>query len=139
MGHGQLHSRLRLDPRVEVLERVNARTLQADQLIFPADLVVADVSFISLTLLLPAFVRVAPGAQWLLLVKPQFEVGRGQVGKGGVVRDDGLRQAAVDSVVEAARESGYHCIGRADSRVAGPRGNREIFARFEARGEDPAG
>ena len=139
VGHGQLHSRLRLDPRVEVLERVNARTLEADQLAFRAELVVADVSFISLRLLLPAFVRVAPGAQWLLLVKPQFEVGRGQVGKGGVVRDDGLRQAAVDSVVEAAREFGYHCIGRADSRVAGPRGNREIFARFEARGEDPAG
>ena len=70
-------------------------------------------------------------------------MGRGQVGKGGVVRDDGLRQAAVDSVIEAAQEFGYHCIGRADSRVAGPRGNREIFARFEARGdarsEDPTG
>ena len=96
------------------------------------DLVVADVSFISLALLKPGLVRAAPGADWLLMVKPQFEVGREQVGKGGVVRDDGLREAAVDSVVQAAAEHGYLCLGRAESRLAGPRGNREVFARFEA-------
>ena len=130
VGHGQLHSRLRIDPRVEVVERVNARHLVSDQVAFPVDLVVADVSFISLALLLPGFVRVAPGAEWLLLVKPQFEVGREQVGKGGVVRDDGLRQAAVDSVIEAAGLIGYGALGQAESRLSGPRGNREIFVRF---------
>ena len=130
VGHGQLHSRLRIDPRVEVVERVNARHLVSDQVAFPVDLVVADVSFISLALLLPGFARVAPGAEWLLLVKPQFEVGREQVGKGGVVRDDGLRQAAVDSVIEAANLIGYGALGQAESRLSGPRGNREIFVRF---------
>ena len=130
VGHGQLHSRLRLDPRVEVLERVNARNLEPEHVLFPVDLVVADVSFISLTLLLPGIARVAPGAEWVLMVKPQFEVGRDRVGKGGVVRDDALRESAVTRVVEAAETIGYRNTDRADSRLAGPRGNREIFVRF---------
>ena len=131
VGHGQLHSRLRLDSRVVVIERLNARYLEPHQVPFVANLVVADVSFISLALLVPRFVAVAPGAHWLLLVKPQFEVGREQVGKGGVVRDDRLREEAVAGIVEAASGNGYRCLGRAESRLAGPRGNREVFAHFE--------
>ena len=138
VGHGQLHSRLRLDARVEVLERVNARALEPEQVTFPVDLVVADLSFISLTLVLPRFARVAPGAEWLLMVKPQFEVGREQVGKGGVVRDGALRESAVTQVIEAAERSGYRSTGRAESRLAGPRGNREIFVRFEPEGPQGA-
>jgi 23S rRNA (cytidine1920-2'-O)/16S rRNA (cytidine1409-2'-O)-methyltransferase len=137
VGQGQLHSRLCLDERVVVLDGCNARNLEPDQIGFSVDLVVADVSFISLGLLMPGLVRSAPGAEWLLLVKPQFEVGREQVGKGGVVRDDGLREAAVVSVIGAAQGHGYRCVGRAESRLAGPRGNREVFARFEA--PDPGG
>lgn len=127
VGRGQFHSRLRNDPRVELHERVNARYLEAGDLPGEFDLVVADVSFISLRLLFPAFVRVAPGADWLLLVKPQFEVGREHVGKGGVVRDDGLREGAVASLLEAAAKHGYRLDGRSESRLTGPRGNREIF------------
>ena len=137
VGHGQLHSRLRLDPRVEVLERVNARDLEPEHVLFSVDLVVADVSFISLTLLLPGIARVTPGAEWVLMVKPQFEVGRDRVGKGGVVRDDALRESAVNRVVEAAQRIGYRNTGRADSRLAGPRGNREIFVRFEPEAPRP--
>jgi 23S rRNA (cytidine1920-2'-O)/16S rRNA (cytidine1409-2'-O)-methyltransferase len=137
VGHGQLHSRLRIDPRVEVVERFNARELSPEQIAFPVELVVADVSFISLSLLMPAFARAAPGAEWLLLVKPQFEVGREQVGKGGVVRDDSLRESAVSKVIEAAGTRGYAAVGRAESQLPGPRGNREIFVRFRPRGTDP--
>jgi len=137
VGHGQLHSRLRVDPRVEVVERVNARQLSPEHVSFPVDLVVADVSFISLSLLLPGFARCAPEAEWLLLVKPQFEGGRDQVGKGGVVRDDALRESAVASVVEAAGASGYSAVDRAESRLPGPRGNREIFVRFRPRAPSP--
>jgi len=136
VGHGQFHSRLRLEPRVSVLERVNARSLTPEQVPFAVELLVADVSFISLTLLLPRFAEVAPAARWLLLVKPQFEVGRDQVGKGGVVRDDALRASAVDAVVEAAGRCGHRCTGQAESRLAGPRGNREIFVRLEPASED---
>ncbi len=94
------------------------------------ELVVADVSFISLRLLLPRLHAVAPAAELLLLVKPQFEVGRGQVGKGGVVRDEGLRAAAVASVRSAAEALGYRLQGQAESRLAGPKGNREVFLRL---------
>jgi 23S rRNA (cytidine1920-2'-O)/16S rRNA (cytidine1409-2'-O)-methyltransferase len=127
VGYGQLDAKLRSDPRVVVLERVNARALEASMLGDAIDLVVADVAFISLRLVVPALAAVASNAQWLLLVKPQFEVGRDQVGKGGVVRDDALRTAAVESVRGAAEGLGWQEIARADSRVAGPKGNREIF------------
>lgn len=127
VGYGQLDAKLRSDPRVIVRERINARNLEAAQVPEPVDLVVADVAFISLRLVVPALAAVAPRAEWLLLVKPQFEVGREQVGKGGVVRDDALRAAAVESVRGATEGLGWHEIARADSRVAGPKGNREIF------------
>jgi len=127
VGYGQLHERLRQDDRVTVLERTHARDLEPAALPAGIRWVTADVSFISLRLLLPAIARVAPAADCLLLVKPQFEVGREQVGKGGVVRDDALREAAVDAVAAAAAELGYTEAGRVDSRVSGPKGNREIF------------
>jgi len=127
VGYGLLDAKLRDDPRVVVRERINARSLEAAQVPEPVELVVADVAFISLRLVVPALAMVAPRAEWLLLVKPQFEVGREQVGKGGVVRDDALRVAAVESVRGAAEGLGWHEIARADSRVAGPKGNREIF------------
>jgi 23S rRNA (cytidine1920-2'-O)/16S rRNA (cytidine1409-2'-O)-methyltransferase len=127
VGYGQLAEKLRQDPRVRLLERTNARHLDASRLPGPVDLVVADVSFISLRLLLPRLREVAPGATWLLMVKPQFEVGREKVGKGGVVRDPVLRAAAADSVAASAAEFGYVEQGRSDSRIPGPKGNREIF------------
>ncbi|MEM9177955.1 MAG: TlyA family RNA methyltransferase, partial [Myxococcota bacterium] len=102
VGHSQIHSRLRLDSRVEVHERVNARHLDPAAFPGPFDLFVVDVSFISLALILPALHACAPAAQGLLLVKPQFEVGREHVGKGGVVRDDALRAGAVDGVAAVA-------------------------------------
>ncbi len=127
VGHAQLHERLRQDPRVVALEKTNARTLTRDQLPEPVELVVIDVSFISTRLILPGVRSAAPDADVLVMVKPQFEVGREQVGKGGVVRDDALRIHACDQVRDAAVELGYRECGRADSRVAGPKGNREIF------------
>jgi len=127
VGWGQLHARLRADPRVRVHERVNARELGPEHVDGPVDLIVADVSFISLRLLLNAFLEVAPDSKWILLVKPQFEVGRDRVGRGGVVRDDSLRQSAVEDVVEAGARLGYARLAQVDSRLAGPKGNREIF------------
>lgn len=127
VGRGQLHSKLLADERVIAHDRVNARELDRSLLPQPVSLVVADVSFISLRLLIPSMAHVAPAAEWVLMVKPQFEVGREKVGKGGVVRDDADRQAAADSVIACAREHGYLLRGQADSRVAGPKGNREIF------------
>jgi 23S rRNA (cytidine1920-2'-O)/16S rRNA (cytidine1409-2'-O)-methyltransferase len=127
VGYGQLCERLRRDERVTVLERTNARTLAADLLPEAVGLVTADVSFISLRLLLPRLAAVAAGADLLVLVKPQFEVGREQVGKGGVVRDDGLRAAAVARVRECAETLGYAAAGQAESRLSGPKGNREVF------------
>jgi 23S rRNA (cytidine1920-2'-O)/16S rRNA (cytidine1409-2'-O)-methyltransferase len=127
VGHGQLHERLRADPRVTVVERSNARTLDADAIPEPVDLVTVDVSFISARLLLPHLAELAPRAAWLILVKPQFEVGRSEVGRGGVVRDDALRRAAVDAVRRAAEALGWSPAGEAESRLAGPKGNREVF------------
>lgn len=134
VGYGQLHSRLRADPRVAVLERTNARELGSGQLPEPVDLVTVDVSFISVRLLLPRLAELAPRANLLILVKPQFEVGREQVGRGGVVRDDALRQAAVEDVGAVAEELGWERVGQAESRLAGPKGNREIFVLFRPRG-----
>jgi 23S rRNA (cytidine1920-2'-O)/16S rRNA (cytidine1409-2'-O)-methyltransferase len=133
VGYGQLDARLRGDPRVHVRDRTNARHLELDALPEPVSFVTADVSFISLRLVLPALVRCAPDAEWLLLVKPQFEVGPEHVGKGGVVRDDALRAAAADAVAREAERLGFEEVGRCDSRVAGPAGNREIFVRLSPR------
>lgn len=127
VGYGQLDLRLRGDPRVRVLERTNARTLRPEDVPEPVGLVTLDLAFISATLVLPRIPEVAAGAQVLVLVKPQFEVGRERVGKGGVVRDPALREAAVQRVAAAARELGYRERGRAESRLPGPKGNREIF------------
>jgi 23S rRNA (cytidine1920-2'-O)/16S rRNA (cytidine1409-2'-O)-methyltransferase len=126
VGYGQLHPRLRADPRVVVRERENARALTAEALGEPVDLVVGDLSFISLRLVLPAVKRLLkPGGQAVLLVKPQFEVGKGEVGKGGVVREEGKRRAALQAVAEAARALGFEVLGHAESPIEGPAGNRE--------------
>lgn len=125
VGRGLLHWRLRQDPRVVVIERTNARDLQGFP--EPVSLVVVDVSFISLEKVLPAIRRAAPDAEVVALFKPQFEVGRGDVGKGGIVRD----RAAVDAALERFRqwcgENGYTVVAEAASEVAGAEGNREIF------------
>ncbi len=126
VGYGQLHPRLRGDPRVIVRERENARLLTADALGEKVDLVTGDLSFISLRLVLPAVKAILKaGGDALLLVKPQFEVGKGEVGKGGVVRDDAKRRAALDAVEAAARDLGFEVMGEAESPIEGPAGNRE--------------
>ena len=126
VGYGQLHPRLRGDPRVVVHERVNARFLEAGALGEDVDLAVADLSFISLRLVLPAVkALLRPGGRAILLVKPQFVVGTGEVGKGGVVREDAKRVAALQGVEAAARELGFEVLGHAESPIAGPAGNRE--------------
>lgn len=127
VGHSQLHDKIRYDARVHVLEKTNARDLAPVHLPEPVSLVVLDVSFISIELLLGPIHGVAPKAELLLMVKPQFEVGKGQVGKGGVVLDDALREGAADKISGAAQAMGYREMGRVDSRVPGPKGNREIF------------
>jgi len=133
VGYGQLHTQLRADPRVRVLERTHARELTSEQLGGPVELVTVDVSFISLRLLLPALRALAPAAEFLALVKPQFEVGRGQVEKGGVVRDEAKRAQAVASVRACAEGLGLEAVGEAESRLAGPKGNREVFLRLRPR------
>ncbi len=126
VGYGQLHPRLRGDPRVVVHERVNARLLGAGALGEDVDLVVGDLSFISLRLVLPAVMALLrAGGRAILLVKPQFEVGKGEVGKGGVVRDDAKRLAALEGVEAAARGLGFEVLGHAESPIEGPAGNRE--------------
>ncbi|HVW19035.1 MAG TPA: TlyA family RNA methyltransferase [Solirubrobacteraceae bacterium] len=128
VAYGELHWRLRTDERVTVLERVNARALEPAELPYAPDLVVADVSFISLTKVLPAVLAaVAPRFDALVMVKPQFEVGRERVGKGGVVRDAADRRAAIDAVARAARELGAAVLGEAPSGLPGPKGNLETF------------
>jgi 23S rRNA (cytidine1920-2'-O)/16S rRNA (cytidine1409-2'-O)-methyltransferase len=125
VGYGQLHPRLRADPRVAVLERTNARTLA--ELPFPPQLAVCDVSFISVRLALPPVLRLcAPGWQAVVLVKPQFEAGREDVGKGGVVRDPVVRGRVVREVAEAALGWGAAPVGVVDSGLPGPKGNREL-------------
>jgi 23S rRNA (cytidine1920-2'-O)/16S rRNA (cytidine1409-2'-O)-methyltransferase len=128
VGYGQLAWALRTDERVTVLDRLNVRQLKPEQVAPAPGLVTADLSFISLTLVLPALVACARAdADFLLLVKPQFEVGRGRVGSGGVVRDPGLRAAAVASVAAAAATLGLGVAGVAASPLPGPAGNVEYF------------
>jgi 23S rRNA (cytidine1920-2'-O)/16S rRNA (cytidine1409-2'-O)-methyltransferase len=129
VAYGELHWRLRQDPRVTVIERTNARRLEPGDLPFRPDLIVADVSFISLTKVLPAVLAcAAPRFDCLAMVKPQFEAGRGRVGKGGVVRDPEIRAETVVAVAQAARADGWSVMGFAPSGLAGPAGNRETFA-----------
>ena len=127
VGYGQMEGALRADPRVRVLDRTNARSLTREQLPEQIELVTIDVSFISATLLLPRLPEVAPGAEVLVMVKPQFELGRDKVGEGGVVRSDPDRRAAVERVRQAGAELGYAEVGRAESKLPGPKGNREVF------------
>lgn len=128
VGYGQLAWALREDPRVHVLDRTNARGLQPDLLPWQPDLAVMDVSFISSAVVWPAVARcLHPAYRALVMVKPQFEVGRGNVGSGGVVRDPALRRDAVLGVARAIAGSGGHVAGAADSGTPGPKGNREIF------------
>ena len=126
VGYGQLHPRLRGDARVIVLERTNARAVT--ELPFPPDLIVCDVSFISVRTALPQLLRLAqPGWEGVVLVKPQFEAGRADVGKGGVVRDPEVRRRVVREVAEAALGWQGRTVAAVDSGVPGPKGNREVF------------
>lgn len=136
VGYGQLDWRLRGDERVVVLERTNVRDLEPEALPWLADGVVADLSFISLRLLIPSFERlITREADLLLMVKPQFEVGKGAVGKGGVVRDPELWRSSIVGVVEAAAARGLGLVGAAVSDLQGPKGNHEFFVHLR-RGDD---
>jgi 23S rRNA (cytidine1920-2'-O)/16S rRNA (cytidine1409-2'-O)-methyltransferase len=139
VGYGQFDWRLRNDPRVHVLERTNARGLLPEMLPFTADLAVIDASFISIAKLLPAVLAcLAPSHDVLALVKPQFEVGRERVGKGGVVRVAEHRRDALVAVGAAALEAGEGIAGYLPAGVTGPKGNRETFI-WLVRGERGAG
>lgn len=128
VAYGELDWRLRSDRRVTVIERCNARSLRCERLPYRPDLIVIDVSFISLTKVLAAVLACAAGRfDCLALIKPQFEVGRGQVGKGGVVRDPALRRRVLVSVAQAARGLGAAVLGYASSGLPGPKGNLETF------------
>lgn len=133
VGYGQLAWRLQQDPRVEVRDRTNVRTLQSEDVAPAPALVVGDLSFISLTLVLPALRRAAaPDADFLLMVKPQFEVGRERLGSGGVVRDPQLHHESVAGVVGAAQAEGLDCWAVAASPLPGPAGNVEYFVALRA-------
>ncbi len=128
VGYGQLDTTLRRDPRVVVLERVNIRHLAQDAIPEPIELATLDLSFISLTLVLPKILEwLAPQGEIVALVKPQFEVGKGQVGKGGVVRDPRLQQEAVQKVAAAAAGLGLQVKPGFPSPLKGPKGNQEYF------------
>lgn len=136
VGYGQLDWRLRNDDRVIVMERVNARTLTPDLLPWTPDGVVADLSFISLTVVLPALAAVAAeDGDLVLMVKPQFEVGKALVGKGGVVREPTSWRMAVTQVVDEAEKLGLGLVDTVPSTVPGPAGNREFFIHLR-RGAD---
>jgi 23S rRNA (cytidine1920-2'-O)/16S rRNA (cytidine1409-2'-O)-methyltransferase len=126
VGYGQLHPLLRRDPRVVVLERTNVRELE--ELPFAPELVVCDVSFISVRKAMPpALALAAPGWEAVVLVKPQFEAGRRDVGKGGVVRDREIHKKVLRDVAEATLAWGGRVVGVVDSGLPGPKGNREFF------------
>jgi 23S rRNA (cytidine1920-2'-O)/16S rRNA (cytidine1409-2'-O)-methyltransferase len=128
VGYGQLAWPLRTDPRVELHERTNVRSLAAEAIGGPVDLVVADLSFISLRTVLPALRSLATGsARFVLLVKPQFEVGRERLAKGGVVRDPGAWRDAIGDVIAAASSEGLSAVGVMASPVVGPAGNVEFL------------
>lgn len=139
VAYGELAWGLRNEERVTVLERRNARSLEPGDLPYRPDLVVADLSFISLTKVLPALLRsAAPVHDVLALVKPQFEAGRDRVGKGGVVRDAATRRDALVAVARSARSLGAPVLGFAPSGLPGPKGNRETFVWLAEPGRDGA-
>jgi len=129
VGHGQLAWKLRSDPRVVVLERTNARTLSAEQVPEPADMLVCDASFIGLEVLLPAPLALTkPQAAMAVLIKPQFEVGKDRVGKGGVVRDPALHREVCDRIEAWVNaQPGWHVEGIVESPITGPEGNKEFL------------
>ena len=128
VGYGQLAWELRQDPRVEIHDRTNVRSLSPETITDKVELVVADLSFISLTLVIPALMSVTtPDANFVIMVKPQFEVGRERLGAGGVVRDIELRKSAVKEVAESAYELGLGTVGVVASPLPGPSGNVEYF------------
>ena len=128
VGYGQLAWQLQSDSRVKILDRVNVRSLTKEQVAEEIDLVVADLSFISLKIVLPALIAVAKDdADFLIMVKPQFEVGKEKLGAGGVVRDAALRKEAVAAVAAAAFSLGLGCLGVVASPLPGPSGNVEYF------------
>lgn len=129
VGHGQLNWKLRNDPRVIVLEKINARSLSRREVPEAVDLCVIDVSFISLTLILPnAFDLITPTGVILALIKPQFELQRADVGRGGIVRDEELHQKAQDKIVAFVTQSGHEVTGIVPSAIKGADGNQEFFA-----------
>ena len=133
VGRGQLDWKLRTDPRVVVMEGVNARHLEEMELPFPVKLATVDVSFISLRLVVPALLSHLGPPGWLVcLVKPQFEAGRQQVGKGGIVRDEGVRRATVDAIVAALEDLGLERVGVLPSPIRGQKGNLEELAVFRS-------
>jgi 23S rRNA (cytidine1920-2'-O)/16S rRNA (cytidine1409-2'-O)-methyltransferase len=126
-GAGQIDWKLRTDARVVLHERVNARYLEPAEIGEPVDVIVCDVSFISVTLLIPALVRVlAPAGDWVILIKPQFEAGRELVGKGGIVRDPAVHRIACDRVIGALQSAGFE-TQLMDSPMPGAEGNREFL------------
>ena len=128
VGYGQLAWKLRQDPRVVVLERTNVRYLRREKISEPVDLATIDTSFISLNKVIPRVVEfLKEGGRLLALIKPQFEVGRGLVGKGGVVREPELQQRVVSDVENFCRDQGLTVEGVAESPILGPKGNREFF------------
>ena len=132
VGHGQLDWRLREDPRVVVLERRNARQLERGWLPAPAEVVTIDVSFISLRLILPALPPVlAPGADVVVLVKPQFEAGRDEVGRGGLVKDPAVHEAVLARVTESAASFGLVRVAMTPSPITGATGNREFLMHLQ--------
>ncbi len=128
VGHGQLDQKLRDDARVVNREKTNARNLLAEDFEEPIDLVSIDVSFISLRLILPAAAKILPPhGKLIALIKPQFEVGKGEVGRGGIVRDEELRLATISAMVDFASETGFETVGTIDSPVRGAEGNLEAL------------
>ena len=131
VGYGQLDARLRGDPRVVVMERINARHLPADALPEQCRIATMDVSFISVVKVVPALLpHLVAGADLIVLIKPQFEAGRGQVGKGGVVRDDALRRRIAEERTAELGALGLRFVASVDCDLRGPAGNREILAHF---------
>lgn len=134
VGYGQLDWRLRTDPRVIVMDRVNVRHLGPDDIPELVDLVVIDVSFISLKLVWPAILPVLKPRGYLVsLIKPQFEVGKGHVGRGGIVRDEQLREAVKDQFIDYAKLLSLDLVGLIDSPVLGKKGNKEILIGLKKR------
>ena len=135
VGYGLIDWKLRQDPRVVLLERTNIRYLDRSRIAEPLDLAVIDVSFISLTIVLPSVVPfLRDRAQVVALIKPQFEVGKGQVGSGGIVRDAGQRRTVTEKVIACAARLGLEAIGVLESPVKGRKGNQEILVGFKRQG-----